>query len=74
MPPRSRRHPPRRHREQGLVARPWRAMPLLVAWRIWAASYRAGHVSDALWGAALPLWRHAANVNAIPQDMIKEAA
>ena len=49
-------------------------MPLLVAWRIWAASYRAGHVSDALWGAALPLWRHAANVNAIPQDMIKEAA
>ena len=49
-------------------------MPLLIAWRIWGASYRAGHVSDALWGAALPLWRHAANVNAIPADILKEAA
>ena len=49
-------------------------MPLLIAWRIWGASYRAGHVSDALWGAALPLWRHAANVNAIPAYILREAA
>ena len=49
-------------------------MPLLVAWQIWGASRLAGHVSAPLWDAAMPLWCHAANVNAIPAEVLQEAA